>query len=173
MLNWLGKEQGCQLMRGACTLELGLSLSSSPPWLIQFANVRIKGFGEERTCRDSSVWPVWVFRFTMTLVKYHSPDRVQVFQRKQIGVLDDQVEEQPEVPNTLHPSIHEMPCRYRREVNNIWFQAKKNFCGIMIRDSRDLEPRGAYFSNDGVVMGSTLIWGRRVYLWQVRRLEIR
>ena len=51
-------------MRGPCTLKLGLSLYSSPSYLVEAAHVLVQGFGDERAGQDGSVvGPVLILRF--------------------------------------------------------------------------------------------------------------
>ena len=113
-------------MRGSCTLELGLSLSSSPAYLIQTANVHVEGLGEQGTSRDGPVRSVLVLGLAVCLVQDHGPHRVKLGKSKQVDVGDDKIHQIVEVFGTFHTCIDIVPCCHGEEVINIRFQFEQN-----------------------------------------------
>ena len=55
MLDRLGEEDCCKLVRAAFSLELGVSLVEVPAINVEISEVEVESFGDNRTSADSPV----------------------------------------------------------------------------------------------------------------------
>ena len=55
MLDRLGEEDGCKLVRAAFSLELGVSFVKVPALNVEISEVEVERFGDNRTSADSPV----------------------------------------------------------------------------------------------------------------------